>query len=159
MLKVYLDSSAIIKRYVFELGSSAADYVIDKGWAGEASIATSIWNIGEVLGVLDERCRRGWLSEDEFKRALERFAGETVRLSRLKVLEILPVLTPMLVEAWPLILNDHIYEADAIQIRTSMYSGSKALLSGDKGLINVASRNGLKAINIENEEEVKELFK
>lgn len=159
MLKAYLDSSAIVKRYVSEPGSSAVDYVIDRGWVGELSIATSIWNIGEVLGVLDERYRRGWLSEDEFKKALESFASETVILSRLKVLEILPVLTPMLVEAWPLILSEHVYEADALQIRTSIYSRSNALLSGDKGLINVALRVGLKAVNVEDEDEVKELFK
>ena len=159
MLKVYLDSSAIVKRYVSEPGSSAVDYVIDKGWAGEVSTATSIWNIGEVLGVLDERCRRGWLSENEFKRALGSFAGETVRLLRLKVLEVLPVLTPMLVEAWPLILSEHIYKADALQIRTSIYSGSNVLLSGDRELINAALRIGLKAINVKDEDEVKKLFK
>lgn len=39
MLKVYLDSSAIVKRYVSELGSSSVDHVIDKGWVGEVSIA------------------------------------------------------------------------------------------------------------------------
>ncbi|MEM2841873.1 MAG: type II toxin-antitoxin system VapC family toxin [Thermoproteota archaeon] len=159
MLKVYLDSSAIVKRYVSELGSSSVDHVIDKGWVGEVSIATSIWNIGEVLGVMSERRRKGWLSEDEFKKALEDFASETVRLLRLKVLEILPVLAPMLVEAWPLILSEQVYEADALQIRTSIYSGSNALLTGDKDLINAALRVGLKAVNVEDEDEVKELFK
>ncbi|MEM3061834.1 MAG: type II toxin-antitoxin system VapC family toxin [Candidatus Bathyarchaeia archaeon] len=108
---------------------------------------------------MSERRRRGWLSEDEFKKALEDFASETVRLLRLKVLEILPVLTPMLVEAWPLILSEQVYEADALQIRTSIYSGSNALLTGDKDLINAALRVGLKAVNVEDEDEVKELFK
>lgn len=159
MLKAYLDSSAIVKRYVSEPGSSAVDHVFDRGWLGEVSIVTSIWNLGEVFGVLDERRRRGWLSEDEFRKALENFAGETVGLLRLKVLELLPVLAPMLVEAWTLILNEHVYEADALQIRASVYSGSNIFLSGDKELINVASRAGLKTVNIEDEDEVKELFK
>jgi len=55
LLKVYLDSSALVKRYVSEPGTGV-DYVFDKGWAGEVSIISSIWNIGEVL---DERRRRG----------------------------------------------------------------------------------------------------
>ncbi len=158
MLRVYLDSSALVKRYVSEPGSSGVDYVFDKGWAGEVSIISSVWNIGEVLGVFDERRRRGWLSESEFKKVLEGFASETVRLIRLKVLEMLPVLTPTLIEAWPLILNEHIYEADALQIQTCIHSGSNLLLSSDKELVNVALKAGLKAINVKDEDRIKELF-
>ncbi|MBS7629049.1 type II toxin-antitoxin system VapC family toxin, partial [Candidatus Bathyarchaeota archaeon] len=112
MLKVYLDSSAIVKRYISEPGSSTVDYVFDKGWAGEVSIVASIWNIGEVLGVLDERRERKWLSESEFMKALGSFVSETLRLLRLRILEIYPLLTSILVGAWPLILKEHIYEAD-----------------------------------------------
>lgn len=157
MLKPYLDSSAIVKRYVTEPGSSAVDFVFDRGEAGQAYIATSIWNIGEVLGVLDERRRRGWLSEDEFTKALESFASEMVKLLRLRVLEVVPILTPILIEAWPLILSEHIYEADALQIQTCIYCGG-VLLSGDKSLINVALRKGLNAVNVEDEDKVKDLL-
>ena len=159
MLKAYLDSSAIVKRYVSEPGSSAVDRVFDRSWTNEASITTSVWNIGEVLGVLDERRRRGWLSENEFKKAIESFAGETMGLLRLKALEVLPILTSMLVDAWPLILSEHVYEADALQIRTCAYSSSDVLLSGDRELINVALRMGLKAVNVEDEDKVKEMLK
>ena len=158
MLKTYLDSSAIVKRYIYEPGSSAMDYVFYGGWEGKVSLATSIWNIGEALGVLDERRRRGWFSEHEFKRTLESFAGETIRLLRLKVLEIFPVLTSMLIEAWPLILGEHTYEADALQIRTCLNSCSNILLSGDKRLISLALKIGLKAVNVEDEDEVERII-
>jgi predicted nucleic acid-binding protein len=159
LLKVYLDSSAIVKRYISEPGSSAVDRVFDKCWIGELFIVTSVWNIGEVLGVFDERRRRRWLSEDEFKKVLENFASEIVRLLRLKVLEILPALTSILIETWPLILGEHIYEADSLQIRTCAYSGSDILLSADRELVNVASRAGIKAVNVKDERRVKELLK
>lgn len=158
LLKVYLDSSAIVKRYSFEPGSSAVDFVFDKCWAGELSITTSIWNIGEVLGVFDVRRRRGWLSEDEFGKALGNFISEVVRLLRLRVLEIFPVLTSILIGSWPLILEEHIYEADALQIQTCIYSGSSVLLSADKELINIALRKGVKAVNVEDENKVKKLL-
>ncbi|MEM2901435.1 MAG: type II toxin-antitoxin system VapC family toxin [Candidatus Bathyarchaeia archaeon] len=158
MLKVYLDSSAIVKRYVSEPGSSSVDYVFDKGWAGEVSITASIWNIGEVLGVLDERRKRNWLSESEFTKALRNFASETVRLLRLKILEIPPLLTSILIKAWPLILMEHIYEADALQIQTCIYSNSNVLLSSDKELIDAALKTGLKAMNVKDEDRVKELI-
>lgn len=159
MLKVYLDSSAIVKRYISEPGSSAVDYIFDRCLAGEISITTSVWNIGEVLGVFDMRRRREWLTEDEFKGTIRSFVGETMRLLRLRVLEILPVLISMLVEAWPLFLREHIYEADALQIQTCVYSSSNVFLSADKELINVALRTGIKAVNVEEEDRVKKLLK
>lgn len=158
MLKVYLDSSAIIKRYISEPGSLSVDYVFDRSLAGEASLLTSVWNIGEALGVLDERRRRGWLSEEEFRKALDLFISETVRLLRLRILEILPVSTSMLAETWPIILGEHVYEADALQIKTSMASKSNVLLSSDKELVRIASKIGVKAILVKDEKEVKALF-
>ena len=106
LLKMYLDSSAIVKRYILEPGSSAIDHVFDRCWVGELYVVTSVWNIGEVLGVLDVRRKRGWLSGDEFMRVLRNFAGEVIGLLRLRALEILPVLTSILVETWPLILGN-----------------------------------------------------
>ncbi|MEM2122378.1 MAG: type II toxin-antitoxin system VapC family toxin [Candidatus Bathyarchaeia archaeon] len=157
MLKIYLDSSAIVKRYVSEPGSSTVDYVFEKGWAGEVSITESIWNIGEVLGVLDERRRRKWLSDRDFTGAIGNFANETLRLLRLKILEVTPLLTPMLIDSWPLILGEHVYQADAIQIQTCIYSKSNLLLSSDKELIDAALKIGLKAANVMDENKVKGL--
>lgn len=159
MLKVYLDSSAMVKRYISEPGSSAIDHVFDKCWTGELSIATSIWNIGEILGVFDIRRRRKWLSEDEFRNVLRSFVIEIIRLLRLRALEILPILTSMLVEAWPLILKEHIYEADALQVQTCAYSGCNMFLSADKELVNVALGTGIKAMNVEDENGVKKSLK
>ncbi len=157
MLKPYLDSSAIVKRYVTEPGSSAVDFIFDKSEAGEIHMVTSIWNIGEVLEVLDEHQRRGWLDQDEFRRTLENFAREIMKLLRLKVLEVVPVLTPILTEAWSLVLSDHIYEADALQIQTRIHSDG-VLLSGDKSLINTASRY-INAVSVEDENRVRDLFR
>ena len=158
MLKPYLDSSVIVKRYVSEPGSSSVDLVFDKGEAGEICLATSIWNFGEVLGVLDEKLRRGWLAEDEFKTALENFASEMTRMARLKVLEVVPVVTPILVDSWPLILRQHIYEADALQIQTCIYCGGDVLLSADKELIDLATKRGLKALDVEKKRKIKEFL-
>ena len=159
MLKVYLDSSAIVKRYTSEPGSPTVDQVFDKCWLGELSIATSIWNIGEVLGVFDMRRRRKWLDENEFRKALRRFISEITGLLRLREVEVIPISTSMLIEIWPLILEEHIYEADALQIQTCKYSGSNLLLSADDELVNVTLRKGIKAVNVEDENEVRRLLK
>jgi predicted nucleic acid-binding protein len=80
-------------------------------------------------------------------------------LLRLRAVEIVPILTSMLVESWPLILEERICEADALQIQTYIYSGGNLLLSADNELINVALKKGIKAVNIEDESEVKRLLK
>ena len=54
MLKLYLDTSTIVKRYVAEPGTETVDAIFDKAETGELTIALSLWNIGEALGVLDE---------------------------------------------------------------------------------------------------------
>jgi len=159
LLKLYLDSSAIVKRYVEEPGSATIDAVFDGAEVGKVRIAFSLWNVGEVLGTLAERRRRGWLEEGEFSEALRRFIDEVLKLLRLRVLDVIPVLTPMLVETWALILDQHIYEADAIQISTYTYSKSDTLLSADKVLIEATKESGLKAIHVEEgADEVKKLI-
>lgn len=122
-------------------------------------IATSIWNISEVLGVLDIRRRRKWLDENEFNRTLVGFLSEITGLLRLKSIEIIPVLTSILIEGWPLILEEHIYEADALQIQTYIYSESKLLLSADEELINTALKKRIRAVNIKDESEVETSLK
>ncbi|MBS7605712.1 MAG: type II toxin-antitoxin system VapC family toxin [Candidatus Bathyarchaeia archaeon] len=107
-----------------------------------------------MLGVFDVRRRRKWLNEDEFNKTLMGFLSEITGLLRLKSMEIIPVLTSVLVEGWPLILEEHIYEADALQIQTCIYSESKLLLSADEDLINTALKKGVRAINIKDESKV-----
>ena len=51
MTIVYLDSSAIVKRYILESGSEVVSNVYCKALNGELTLSFSTWNIGEVLGV------------------------------------------------------------------------------------------------------------
>ena len=153
MLKLYLDTSIIIKRYVTEPGTQTVDIIFDKAEAGELVIAFSFWNIGEALGVLDERRRREWLTQEEFMQTLRNLADELLKLIHLRVLEAIPILTPILTETWELILNHHIYEADALQITACLHSQSNALVSSDKKLIEASRKKGLNAFHVTKDEE------
>ncbi|RLI12543.1 PIN domain nuclease [Candidatus Bathyarchaeota archaeon] len=153
MLKLYLDTSSIIKRYVTEPGTQTIDIIFDKAEAGELIIAFSLWNIGEVLGVLDERRRRKWLTQQEFTQTLRNLADELLKLIRLRTIEIIVIHAPILTETWSLILNYHIYEADALQINTCIHSRSNAFISSDKRLIEASRKIGLKAFHVTKDEE------
>jgi len=153
LLKLYLDSSIILKRYVTEAGTETTDAIFDKAETGELTITVSLWNIGEALGILDEKRRRGWLTEKEFRVALNNFADEFVKLLRLKTLEVIPLLTPILTDTWTLLMNHHIYEADALQITTCIHNKNDALISGDKKLVETSRKIGLQTFHITKDEQ------
>jgi predicted nucleic acid-binding protein len=152
LLRLYLDSSIVVKRYVTELGTPVTDFVFEQAEREKIFLALSLWNIGEALGVFDERRRRGWLSEDGFLEVLKAMANELVKLMHARVLEAIPILAPILVESWNLVLNHHIYEADALQLTTCAYSQSDAFLSGDEKLVKICRKLGLRAFNVVKEE-------
>ena len=104
---VYLDSSAIVKRYVKESGSELVRGYYLKAYSGELKLSYSFWNIGEVLGAFD-RARQGHrLDEDSFRIVRERFLLETRRVAKLGIAVIVPVKTRILMEAWKLIEGHH----------------------------------------------------
>ncbi len=142
---IYLDSSAIVKRYVKEPGSDVVCRVYEKALRGEVLLSFSVWNVGEVLGVLDKYRRRGWLGDGDYLKARLQFLGETLRLLRLKILKVMPVKTSLLTRTWSLVEKHHIYEADALQILSAKLVKAEKLYTGDQLLHEVALREGVKS--------------
>jgi len=142
---LYLDTSAIVKRYVKESGSDLISEIYEKALNGDALLSFSAWNIGEVLGVLDKYRRRGWLSDGNYLKARLQFLGETLRFLRLKLLKIVPTKTSILIQTWSLIERYHIYEADALQILSAKRIGAEKLYTGDEVLHKVALEEGVES--------------
>ncbi|MCD6443523.1 type II toxin-antitoxin system VapC family toxin [Candidatus Bathyarchaeota archaeon] len=140
---MYLDSSAVIKRYVKEPGSGLVRELFLRMYSGECRLSYSIWNVGEVLGVLDRARRIGRLDEEGYKVARRRFILETRRLTRLGLVYLVPVRVRILVESWKLLEKHHLYIADALQIATARYVNATEFLTGDERLHETASNEGL----------------
>ncbi len=155
MAKLYLDSSAIVKRYIAEKGSESVAEIYQKSDTKEISICFSMWNIGEAIGVIDQYQRRGWITEDQFTSAVGGLAGETLRLMRIEALELLPINSSGLSDAWDLIRRHHIYQGDAIQIVSCAASKADKLVSADKMLLEIAEKEGIRSANIEDAREMK----
>lgn len=143
---VYLDSSAIIKRYVEEKGSNKVVYEYESAYNGKRIIAFSIWNVGEVLGVFDRAKRRKIINDIEYTVLRERFLAETERMTKLRILKIVPLKTQILVGGWKIIEKYHIYQADAIQIVSAKIINADLFLTGDKKLHEIAKEESLKSI-------------
>ncbi len=146
---VYLDSSCIVKRYLEERGSDYVDSAYSKSEAGEIHLAFSLWNIGEVIGAFDRYLTRKLISEKEFANARSDLVSETLKLSRLGYLEVLPVSSEELAQSWTYVVKYHIYEADALQISAGKRVGCNLFLGADNRLIDAASSEGLNAVNVE----------
>ncbi len=144
-MKVYLDSSAIVKRYVLEEGSDEVRKAYLEALNGAAILHFSVWNVGEVLGALDTYYRRNWLESEDYRVARELFIAETVRLLKLGVAKVVPVRSRLLAESWLLVEKHHIYEADALQIVSAKHLGVDQLLSGDQRLVDISNKEEVNA--------------
>lgn len=151
--RVYLDSSSIVKRYVQEQGSEIVDELYEIAELGNMQIFFSLWNVGEVLGTLDRYLSRRAVGPDEFEAILSTFIAESIKLGRLGSLSIVPLSAQNLVESWLLVLRQHIYEADALQISTAKFSGCDLLLTADRELADACKREGLVAFDVEEQQE------
>lgn len=159
MADAYLDTSALVKRYIQEPGTVAVDVIFDRASNASLSIATSAWNIGEAFGVFDYRRVRKLLTEHEFHVAVQSLASEFARLMESGALQVYPVRASLLMEAWPLVLSQHLYQADALQIVTCNNSQSKVLITSDGPLRRASEEIGLRALDPNKQEhEVRDLF-
>ncbi len=144
-MKIYLDSSAIVKRYVLEEGTDKVKETYLEAFNGAATLHFSVWNLGEVLGALDTYYRRNWLESIDYRVARETFIAETVRLIKLGAAKIIPVKSKLLAQSWLLVEKHHIYEADALQIASAKNLGADQLLSGDQRLVDISRKEEINA--------------
>ncbi len=81
---LYLDASALVKRYVAEAGSAETGQLI----AQAEGIGTSIISRTEVAAALAKAVRIGFLSREEAGAALQVFRAQWVDLVRLQLTEV-----------------------------------------------------------------------
>ena len=140
---VYLDSSVIVKRYVEEPGSDRTREIFLGAYSGEHRLSYSIWNVGEVLGVLDRARSQNRIEPEDYTVARTRFVSETRRMDRVGLTLVIPVRTKLLVETWDLVEKHHIYEADALQIATAEHVNAAEFITSDRALHEVAAALGM----------------
>lgn len=144
-MKIYLDSSAIVKRYVLEEGTNKVEDAYLEVLNGAATLHFSVWNVGEVLGVFDSYSRKRWLGIEDYKTVRDSFIAETTRLIKLGAAKVIPVKSKLIAKSWFLVEKYHIYQADALQIVSAKDLGVDQLLSGDQRLVEVSKKEEIDA--------------
>ncbi len=144
---VYLDSSAIAKRYLAEDGTAAVDALYRRAEGRGVVLAFSLWNVGEVVGAIAKAERLRWISRRESEAATWTFLRESLKLRDLGGLRAVPVRGDLLAAALPLVLRRGIGPADGLQIATCADLGAAALVSADRRLLEAARAEGLTAFD------------
>jgi predicted nucleic acid-binding protein len=141
----YLDTSALVKRYVEEPGSETVDAIYADAYRGVKALSFSYWNIAEAAVVFDRYARRLGLDARKVVRGMLREATTLSRLHRLLVVGVSPSILRASIE---LVLKHHIYVADALQVASAKGVGSSKVVTGDRVLASVAEAEGLKALYV-----------
>ncbi len=141
-MRYYLDTSALVKRYIAEPGSEPVDVIFNGALDSENVIIISYWNIGEAATVFDKFSRR--TKEQDTLKLMELMLDEFRDLSRLQAIEISDLNNSILQDSIINVIKHHIYIADALQITTAKKENADIFVSADKRLVEAAENEKLK---------------
>lgn len=140
MHRVHLDTSMLVKRYVREESCDATDAYFRQAHHGEAVICLSEINIGEAAVVFDKYSKK---MDVDARGRLQTMLSELSTLERSSTVEIYPVSSQIIRKSVKMVIEHHIYIADAIQLETCIEAGGALFCSGDKELNAVARKPGI----------------
>ncbi len=140
---VYLDSSAIAKRYLVEEGTDTIDSIFKQAEMKRVTLCFSIWNIGEVLVAFDKQHKRNRLTPID--KVVSNFVNEMARLTNIGSVKIVGITFPVFFDSLDLILKYELYLADALQIVSCKNSNCDVFYTADKKLYQAAMKEKIKA--------------
>ena len=135
---LYLDSSALVKRYVAELGSSVVSEAISQA----AIIATGLISRAEVAAALAKAMHVGTLTKEEAQESLQTFRSDWPDLMRVRVTEAVVARADALAWEWGLRGYDAVQLAAAIHWQEAL-GETVTLATFDRQLWAVAEQMGL----------------
>ena len=144
MADYFFDSSALVKRYVQEVGSAWVCRLTDPP-AGNVTIVSRITGV-EVVSALTRKARGGGISAADARAAIAKFRGEFT--TGFAVLEITPGLLAEAVrmaEAHRLRAYDAVQLAAALELKTRLLADGLAppmIISADNDLNSAAQAEG-----------------
>lgn len=141
---LYLDTSALVKRYIAELGTAEVSQAI----AEAELVGTSIIARAEMAAALAKAVRMQVLDHDAGDAALQVFRSEWPRLVRVQTTELLIARADALAWEWGLRGYDAVHLASAVLWREGM-DEDVTLATFDRTLWEVASQSGLTAFPVD----------
>jgi len=132
-VNVFLDSSALAKRYLQELGSDRLDEIL----ASASSLGVSVITVSEIVSALCRRRREKKLSTQEYAKAKRALFEDIEDSSVVNVTGEVVARAVHLLERWPLRSSDALHVASAAEWSADLF------VSADERQCNAARAYGL----------------
>jgi hypothetical protein len=116
-VNVFLESSALAKRYIQEPGSDRLEEILSSA----SSLGVSVICISEVVSALCRRRRGGKLSRQEYLKAKQALFEDIEDSSVVNVTERVLARAVELLERWPLRSSDSLHIASAAEWRAELF--------------------------------------
>ncbi len=140
----YLDTSALIKRFVAEKGSPLIRVLVTQ----EGSVATAKIAYAEVYAALTRRHREGHLSDGLYGLSCKQFESDWRAYIRVDLRDEILVLARDLIRRHPLRGFDAIHLASALSLKRAL-GEEITFTAADDRLLRAAKAERLRALNVE----------
>ena len=137
-MNVFLDSSALAKRYVQESGSARVDAIL----LAASSLGISMVSVPEVVSALCRRRRERKLSQQQYLKAKQALLNDLRDSSVVNVTDQVVARAVELLERWPLRSSDSLHVASAAEWAADLF------VSADKTQCAAARGYGLRVEEI-----------
>ena len=116
-MNVFLDSSALAKRYIQEHGSDRLEDILSSA----SSLGVSVICVSEVVSALCRRRREGKLSRQEYLKAKQALFEDIEDSSVVNVADRVLARAVELLERWPLRSSDALHVASAAEWSAELF--------------------------------------
>lgn len=150
----YLDTSALVKFYGkedFEKGFVKIKELVENAKAGNESLISSYFIVGECISVFDKWVRYKLITEEELHKAIKRFLADIKELNDKGALILEPVTSSVITLCTDLIVKYHLPINDAIHLYTALSNKDsiKKFICSDENLLKAAKSEGFEVLNPE----------
>ncbi len=146
---IYLDTSALIKRYIVEKGSDPVRDLLQQ--AGAAATATVAY--AEIYSGLTRRFREGYVAPKLYSIACHEFERDWPDYLKIELTGELLVAARDLIQRHPLRSFDAVHLASALSLARNL-GEDVAIVAADGRLLHAAAAEGLATVNVEKEKGV-----
>ena len=143
-LLLYMDASALAKRYVPETGSNLVDEVLDNV-SGRRNCLLNV-AAGEVVSILVRRKNAGVISAERLVQLLVDFDSE---IAHCRAVRKMAVTNRLAITAFPLIVTHSINSTDAIALKSALAIADQLRADGDDLVLVASDERLLRAAHAE----------
>jgi predicted nucleic acid-binding protein len=147
---IYLDTSAFLRRFKLEAGSTGVRALFELAEVeptAAAVLVTSGWTLNEAAGVLRREHHKGRFSLSEMRLMYAAILRETRRLVIARILRLEGPDFALCRQAAAFTIDKAYRPPDALQLSTALAAKCDVFLATDAKLLKAASREGLKTID------------